>query len=198
MSPEACKDLPTAVLDHQANALRNRLGRRVDYGERGRDLLELKNVEGELTRRLAAERSANGPKQADVKICKRVADLPGNSVVGAQHWWLKTPTKEMGMGEADGRVPGHGESGPSKLGTRMVDHSAEPKTNCQPVAKPVDADCVDRELELGRDTGPWIPGVNDCHTVVERIVDKCHQEDAARAEQEATQRRLTEADGGAP
>ena len=46
MSPEACKDLPTAVLDHQANALRNRLGRRVDYGERGRDLLELKNVKG--------------------------------------------------------------------------------------------------------------------------------------------------------
>lgn len=197
LGPAECRQLPVGVLEHQARALRSRLERPLDYPGRARDNTELKNVEAELSRRFSSEAASSGVDQG-VKICKRTADLPGNSIIGAEHWWLKTPTKEVGMGQADGRVPGHGESGPPDLETRMVDHSKEPKTNCVRVDQPVDVDCVNRELEVGRDTGRWVPGLNDCHTVVEHVVDKCAKEEAARAEEQATRRRLEEADGGVP
>ena len=45
----------------------------------------------------------------------------------------------------------------------------------------IDEECVDREMQVGESTGVWIPGVNDCHTVVKGVIDKCHQETVAKA-----------------
>lgn len=42
-------------------------------------------------------------------------------------------------------------------------------------------ECLDREMQLGEPTGVWIPGVNDCHTVVKSVIDKCHQETVDKA-----------------
>lgn len=193
LTREECARLPGDVLDHQARALRSRLGRQVDYPERARDTKELENVEGELAMREGARRAAAQAEHGGVKLCKRTADLPGNSIIGAQHWWLQTSSKSVGMGQADGQVPGHGESGPPNLATKFVDHSQEKATRCDPVA--VDEDCVDRELQVGADTGTWIPGINDCHTVVKDIVSKCNREAAEKAAEAEQWRR--EVDGGA-
>lgn len=196
LSPADCKALPDAVLDRQASALRARLSRGASYAEQARDAAELANVESELQSREAARRAAS-EQPAGVKICKRTADLPGNSVIGAQHWWIKTTKKEVGMGQADGQVPGHGESGPPGLRTKLVDHSKEPKDQCEEQAS-VDEACVDRELQIGKDTGTWIPGINDCHTVVTDILDKCRSGTLEKALQDDTERKLREADAGAP
>jgi hypothetical protein len=197
LSAAECKALPNAILDHQASALRTRLARTASYAERGRDAAELQNVESELQSREAARRAASQVPAEGVKICKRVADLPVVSQVGAQHWWIKTTSKEVGMGQADGKVPGHGESGPPGLRTSLVDHSKEPKHQCE-VQGGVDEACVDRELEVGKNTGTWIPGINDCHTVVNDILDKCRTDTPEKALQDDTARRLREADAGAP
>jgi hypothetical protein len=58
--------------------------------------------------------------------------------------------------------------------------------------------CVDRELEVGKSTGIWVPGLNDCHTVVNDILDKCRNDTLEKALQDDTARKLREADAGAP
>lgn len=120
-------------------------------------------------------------KRSSTTRRKRVANLPGKDVHGAEHWWLETTRKSAGMGPATGAVPGHGESVPDSFDTKLLDHSAEPRTSCKPVGKAIDEDCVDRELQLGEPTGTWIPGVNDCHTVVKGVIDKCHEETVVKA-----------------
>ena len=181
LSPAACKLLPEAFLDHQANALRSRLGKPADYAERGRDAAELKNVEGELQSRQVAKQEAAREAHGGVMLCKRVADLPGKDVHGAEHWWLQTARKSAGMGPATGNVPGHGESMPESFDTKFVDHSREAATSCAPVKGGIDEDCVDRELSINTPTGTWVPGLNDCHTVVKSVIDKCHDEAVDKA-----------------
>jgi hypothetical protein len=181
LSSAACKLLPDAVLDHQANALRSRLGKPAEYAGRGRDAAELKNVEGELQNRQVAKQDAAREAHGGVMLCKRVADLPGKDIHGAEHWWLQTARKSAGMGPSTGNIPGHGESLPESFDTKLVDHSNEAATSCTPVKGGIDEDCVDRELSIDTPTGTWIPGLNDCHTVVKRVIDKCHDEAVEKA-----------------
>ncbi|OJY16729.1 MAG: hypothetical protein BGO98_11050 [Myxococcales bacterium 68-20] len=187
-----------AMLDQQAAVLRSRIGRAASYAERERNVADLATIESELQTRENATRRAAQQEHGGVKLCKRVADLPGKDIHGAEHWWLQTARKEAGMGPTTGNVPGHGESLPETWATQLVDHSREPKTNCEPVDKVVDEDCVDRELQLGATTGNWTPGLNDCHSVVKRIIDKCHDEAVTKALEADTARRLRDADAGAP
>jgi hypothetical protein len=172
--------MPEPWLDHQAAALRVRLASAKSYPDRARDSAELRTVEGELARRTAATRAEVQQAHGGVMLCKRTADLPVIGSLGLTHWWLETAHKSVGMGQADGTVPGHGEVGPSNRATRLVDHSSEPRTDCTGLAG-VDEDCVDRELQVGTDTGEWTPGFNDCHTVVTTVVDKCRGESIAKA-----------------
>jgi hypothetical protein len=176
LSPEACKLLPDAALDHQARALSGRLAAPADYADRERDAAELKNVEGELQARESTKKAAAQEAHGGVLLCKRPADLPGKEIHGAEHWWLETARKSAGMGPATGNVPGHGELLPETWDTKLIDHSHEPRMACAPVKGGIDEDCVDRELVIGAPTGTWIPGLNDCHTVVKAVIDKCHQE----------------------
>lgn len=177
--------MPDAVLDHQAGALRTRL-RNGEYAGREVDVAELAAIESEVGKRDAAKKGAAREAHGGVKLCKRTADLPGSGIHGAQHWWLQTTTKEAGMGPATGNVPGHGELLPESFATKLIDHSQEPKDDCTPVI--ADEDCVDRELEIGQSTGTWIPGINDCHTVVKNIVAKCREESIVKALDEEQKR----------
>lgn len=170
--------MPEAVLDRQAVALRAKL-REASYPDREHDAAELVAVEKELGKRNTARTDAAREAHGGVKLCKRTADLPGSSIHGAQHWWLRTTTKEAGMGPSTGNVPGHGELVPETFDTKMIDHSKEPKTDCTPIV--ADEDCVDRELQLDERTGTWIPGINDCHTVVKKIIAKCREESIDKA-----------------
>lgn len=117
--------------------------------------------------------SVKGSKlQSQVELCKRAADLPIVGQLGAKHHWLRTPNKEVGMGQNPGQIPGHGEAPPIGLPTQWIDHSKEKDKECAVVSE-VDAACVERETEFGKDTGQWIPFVNDCHTKTQEVLDKC-------------------------
>jgi hypothetical protein len=189
--------MPDALLDRQASALRARLSRGVSYAGQARDRQELKNVEAELQDRAAAKRAEADTPRGGVKICKRPADLPGNSVVGVQHWWLTTTKKAAGMGPADGRVPGHGGIDLPGAPTKIVDHSHEAKNDCEEQMG-VDEACVDRELQIGRDTGPWIPPFNDCHTVVKDILATCKESALNKFLEAESAEKRDQADAGAP
>ncbi|MBE2253384.1 MAG: hypothetical protein IAE78_27900 [Myxococcus sp.] len=110
--------------------------------------------------------------QAQVELCKRAADLPVVGPLGATHHWLRTPNKEVGMGQNPGQIPGHGEAPPVMQSTQWIDHSKEKEKECV-VVPDVDAACVERETEIGKDTGQWVPFVNDCHTKTQEVLDKC-------------------------
>ena len=106
--------------------------------------------------------------------------------------------------EEGGRPGPGGRTGPGPwrersagLRTKLVDLSNEPKDQCE-VQGGVDEACVDRELEVGKDTGTWIPGANDCHTVVNDILDKCRTDTLDEALQDDTERKMREADAGVP
>lgn len=126
-----------------------------------------------------------GPAPEDsVELCARIADLPGNGVVVAlDHHWLRyvnvhddgnIVTGEAGMGPAAGGVPGLGEVDLPFTPTTVNDHTNEglrSDATCTKLEN-VDADCVERELVIGRDTGPWSPW-NHCQTFVADVVEEC-------------------------
>jgi RHS repeat-associated protein len=113
------------------------------------------------------------PAGLSVEVCCRPAQIPGGNILhhlGVNHCWLKTGTKEAGMGPAWGwlgwaPIPGQP--------TKIVDESQEPSSGkkCRPVSG-VDEDCVNRELQIGKPTGAW--GItNNCNTLANDIVKKC-------------------------
>jgi len=91
------------------------------------------------------------------------------------HHWLKTPNVERGMGPKGGGVPGHNSSeGMPGMPTTINDHTGEsegPDSTCKPLPG-VDADCIEQELKLGRETGRWTPG-NNCQTYAHDVIEKC-------------------------
>lgn len=56
--------------------------------------------------------------------------------------------------------------------TTLNDHFDEVEKQCEKVPNE-DEECVNRELEVGKETGRWLPLVDDCHTVVQDILDRC-------------------------
>jgi len=91
---------------------------------------------------------------------------------GNKHCWLKTSNKEAGMGAAntDNRSSNSGYSP-----TQIIDHTGESltrrKVKCYAV--PIcDADCVDKQLEIGKNTGKWTP-LNQCNSLITGILTHC-------------------------
>jgi RHS repeat-associated protein len=110
-----------------------------------------------------------------VERCKRPAQILDGRV---DHYWLKTDTKEMGMGEAEGGgIPGREK--PSQLypETAIRDHSGEstkPGSSCEEM-KCIDETCVNNELILGKRLGRWSPGSNDCQQFTSWTLSKCRK-----------------------
>ena len=138
--------------------------------------------------------------QPGVEVCARVADLPGNSVLGVEHWWIRTPNMERGMGPATGGVPGR-DSVPDVPGSRTAvnDHTGQgndagstcvPAGEFNPRWRNVDQSCVESASPLGRSTGRWVPPVNDCHTWVEETMEGCRPQEEIEADADRAQRRL--------
>lgn len=169
---------PMPVLERNALALRGRLASDPkSVSKEERDLLA--RIEAEITERDAAvpELPSKPPPKTGVQVCSRPVDIPVAEYTGLPHKWLKTSSKEVGMGPKGGGVPGHagGRNGYPLGPTSLNDHTGEHEgvlSVCTDVPD-VDEDCVDRELEIGKPTGPWVPSLNDCHTTVDRILDKC-------------------------
>jgi hypothetical protein len=109
-----------------------------------------------------------------VEFCERQADYPGASQLGLSHQWLRTQNKEAGMGPDHGDVPGKHVDLPFVTKTMISDHRGEgekPGVACKTVPNE-DADCVDRELDIGKPLGRWTP-TNQCHTFVNDTLKKC-------------------------
>jgi RHS repeat-associated protein len=107
-----------------------------------------------------------------------------NGLTGFKHHWIKTDTKEAGLGPAGGGIPGvpgqPGAQGTSSdsIGepTTVNDHSGAsdaPGAECEEV-KDVDEDCVNKHLQIGSYEGPFgIPPTNNCQTFAGDILDAC-------------------------
>jgi hypothetical protein len=121
----------------------------------------------------------DGPYPVD--ICAREADIPGKDIHHLQHWWLKTPDFEAGMGPLNAGIPGHGGSDWPFARTSINDHTGEsqlPGAICVP-AESIDLNwayedrqCLMDIMQIGRDSGRWTPN-NQCHSVIEEALDKC-------------------------
>jgi RHS repeat-associated protein len=99
------------------------------------------------------------------------------NVVNAYHYWIRTDTKEAGLGPARGGVPGHGGSDYPGIPTTINDHSGEgakPGAECEEVPNE-DENCVNKELAIGQNEGRFLilPPGRTCGNVVSDILDKC-------------------------
>jgi RHS repeat-associated protein len=122
------------------------------------------------------------PLGRTVYLCHRPLNLVGifsflnNHPDLATHTWIKTESKEAGLGNANGTVPG--QNAPADLPfvpTTVNDHTGESKApNASCTALPnEDEDCVNEQLRLGTPHGRFFPGVNDCSTFASNVLNKC-------------------------
>lgn len=111
-------------------------------------------------------------------MCSAVADIPFN-VFDLQHMWLRTSTKEAGLGQAGGGVPGEGDyeianNSPFVTQTEVTDHSGRGNRSgatCRPVSN-VSVGCVNKMLDVGQRRGGWGP-MNQCQTFVGQVLRTC-------------------------
>jgi len=111
-----------------------------------------------------------------VEICKRKPKtdwwLVNNS---GKHWWIRTSTKEAGMGPDNGSVPGNNVDSPCGTKTTWNDHTGEgdkPGSRCYTVTGCTEA-CVNAALPIGTKTGTWCPKINDCNTSIAKVLKNC-------------------------
>jgi RHS repeat-associated protein len=92
------------------------------------------------------------------------------------HFWIKTNSVEAGLGNANVGVPG--QNAPPDLPltkTVIVNHQGEstaPGATCSEVPDE-DEDCVNKELQIGKSEGRFIPGINDCRTFANSVLNAC-------------------------
>ncbi|MFO1387701.1 RHS repeat-associated core domain-containing protein [Cellvibrio sp.] len=122
------------------------------------------------------------PNGLDVTIYGRPTNLQGVfsfvNKSGIDHWWMKTDTREAGMGPDNGKVPGQEGGGDLPfMPTQVVDHTGEfqmPGAHVVPYnGPPLDEKCVNDHLKIGTPTGPFIPFANDCHIFVIDVIRAC-------------------------
>ena len=119
------------------------------------------------------------PFGLDVYICERPIDvdwLPdwASQTVVPNHTWIKTDTKEAGMG-GNCPIPGQGCADvPYVTEVKIKDHSGQsdqPGASCL-LMRNVDEQCVNNALTLGRDLGIW-NGFNQCQSFAWSLVTRC-------------------------
>lgn len=89
-------------------------------------------------------------------------------ICGKRHCWLKTDTKQAGMGPANaGPLP----ACPCGSATAVVDHSKETGATCYDIPN-ANEDCVNNELQIGKSLGPW-KASNNCNSYAGDVAKKC-------------------------
>lgn len=104
----------------------------------------------------------------DVKGGKTAASL------GIYHYWIKTDTKEAGLGNEDG-VPG--ENGQQNVDcifskTYIQDHTGRAFLFEQKMENVVE-DCVNAYLIIYSRVGNWIPIMSDCKSFATGVIKNC-------------------------
>jgi RHS repeat-associated protein len=128
------------------------------------------------------------PTGLKVFRCCAKADIPLNP--GFSHCWLKTSTREAGLGNVDVGQPAgaaipNNQCGPHDgpfVQTQIINHLGEAasraNTKCEEVPD-VDEKCVDDEIwtdnrGYGKTQGLWTPW-HQCNSVADAILDKCRK-----------------------
>ena len=116
------------------------------------------------------------PSGLEVYMCSEKADVPGNRRIGLRHTWLKTDSKEAGLGPAGGGIPGdNGQvDSPYIADTKITDHTGRSEkegVSCMPLPN-LPEDCVNQKLQVGKEMGKFGMG-NTCHALVEKIIEEC-------------------------
>jgi RHS repeat-associated protein len=109
------------------------------------------------------------PFGLDVYICKQPAF--GFSRNPIDHWWIKTDTREAGMGGTRGNEPGNESGDRPGDPVQVTDHTGRNKqdnASCEKVDN-VDEKKVNEQLELGRPLGRWGP-TNQCQSFVRTVL----------------------------
>jgi hypothetical protein len=114
------------------------------------------------------------PDGRKVQICCR--DLNVNPVAdclakfcGVQHCWIRTDTKDAGMGPANnGPLPAYPCCGTK---VAVTDHSGDTEKQCYDVPG-VNESCVNNKLKVGKDLGDWSSG-NQCNSFVGDVLTDC-------------------------
>ena len=115
----------------------------------------------------------------EVTLSFRKANLPtgatANRVLGKRHVSVRTSYGETGQGKIGAGVPGQGAEGYAyTLNTEMIDHSGESrKPDVINIKVTVKKCCFFERVGKGTATGAWIPGVNDCNTIMKGAVKGC-------------------------
>lgn len=107
-----------------------------------------------------------------VYLCHRKADLPFPMNL-ASHYWVKTDSKEAGMG-ANCPNPGQQCSDAPLTETKIIDSSGQSDAagvECEPQNN-VDEKCVNDRLIIGTPTGRWGPW-NQCQSFAYGTVNAC-------------------------
>jgi hypothetical protein len=107
--------------------------------------------------------------------------------VGLKHEWLRTPTKEAGLGQAGGGIPGQGpyrlsDNLPYVTQTEVTNHAGrgiQPGAVCK-TAPGVKPSCVNPQLTIGQQKGRWTLS-NQCQTFVNSVIRTCQQPSPASA-----------------
>jgi RHS repeat-associated protein len=103
-----------------------------------------------------------------VMICSRPAQILGGL---ADHNWILTPNKSVGMG-ADPRFrPGERYDLPFTP-VQQDDHSKDQPTQCTTMNN-VDPVCVDKKLRVGESLGRFVPLGNNCQSFAYGVVNSC-------------------------
>ncbi len=115
-------------------------------------------------------------EKTTVLIGNEAPDLPGGDLMVSQgfyHQWVILPDGTASGKGTDEGVPGaNGDPTPAFLGTdtEMVDHAD--RTPLFTESRDfVDIENLQHWLEVGRDTGGWVPFANDCNTTVEEAIN---------------------------
>jgi hypothetical protein len=116
--------------------------------------------------------SANGFSK--VEICHRHAEILKGLV---DHYWIKTDTKEAGMGSELLATLQIGDKFEAPYTTKVfiVDHSNQTAIACKENLE-VDEDCVNEQLDLGKPLGHFSL-INNCQSFVARVIKKCSPHD---------------------
>ncbi|WP_428940601.1 RHS repeat domain-containing protein [Fontivita pretiosa] len=112
-----------------------------------------------------------------VQLCCADVDVGyyGNlalGLLGQKHCWIKTATKEAGMGPANG-VP-MGKSPCCGTQTEITNHTGESVrrgAKCTNVPG-ADENCVNNKLQIGKKTGEWAIN-NQCNSIAGDILREC-------------------------
>ncbi|MCW5261122.1 RHS repeat protein [Verminephrobacter eiseniae] len=114
--------------------------------------------------------SFTDPLGLDVELRCRPAEIVAGLV---NHCWLKTDTIEAGMNEKV-TCSRAGNNWKKDYFPNVVvsDHQCDIPTVITPVPF-VDEDCVNRELQIGKPLGMFLPPFKSCQTFAQDVIQKC-------------------------